>query len=194
MKENFPDQINGLSAWKSVELTKDKGWIYNLDDNEKIAVKKVEQILTIYEKKYNILWLEMMKKKLNISNSYENDRNLINELLDLMHVFKLDYTNTFIDIEMNNLDKYDFMKEWFLKFKYRKKLNNKEGNITNINPKIIPRNHNIENILNEVVNGKLDSFKKILPYLNNPYNNNIPEIYKEPPKDDEIVHQTFCGT
>lgn len=54
MKENFPDQINGLSAWKSVELAGDNGWIYNLDDNEKIEIETAVELirkrkLKIYE-------------------------------------------------------------------------------------------------------------------------------------------------
>ena len=65
---------------------------------KKIAIKKIEKILKIYENLYNNLWVEMMKKKLNINGNHENDHELINELLDLMHVFKLDYTNTFIFI------------------------------------------------------------------------------------------------
>ena len=30
-----------------------------------------------------------------------------------MHVFKLDYTNTLIDIENNVIEKHDFMKDWY---------------------------------------------------------------------------------
>ena len=40
-----------------------------------------------------------------------------------MHVFKLDYTNTFINIENNNIDKYEFIKDWKIKLDDRKKLN-----------------------------------------------------------------------
>ncbi len=58
-----------------------------------------------------------------------------------MHVFKLDYTNTFVDIERKNLYKFDFMQEWYSKLKERKKLNSINKEINNSNPKIIPRNH-----------------------------------------------------
>ena len=60
-----------------------------------------------------------------------------------MHIYKLDYTNTFIDLEKNKLDKNIF-KNWLTKYtqiKFKKYFN--------INPIIIPRNHIIEKIINE---------------------------------------------
>ena len=51
----------------------------------------------------------MMKDKIGINDNHEKDNELIKELLDLMQIFKLDYTNTFILIENNTLQKFDFM-------------------------------------------------------------------------------------
>ena len=42
----------------------------------------------------------MMKSKIGINQDHAKDKDLIKELLDLMQIFKLDYTNTFIEIEM----------------------------------------------------------------------------------------------
>ncbi len=67
--------------------------------------------------------MSMMRDKININKFNKNDEKLIKELLDLMHVFKLDYTNTFVDIENNDIQKHDFMKEWYEKLKERRKLN-----------------------------------------------------------------------
>ena len=80
-------------------------------------------MLKSFEKKYHERWLEMMKNKLQINNHSENDGKLITELLDLMHVFKLDFTNTFIEIDNDQISKYDFMKKWISKLEDRKKIN-----------------------------------------------------------------------
>ena len=96
--------------------------LHLIDKNQQLAIKKVEDILTYFEKKYYELWMAMMKNKLYINNTNEKDEKLIKELLDLMHVFKLDYTNTFIDIENNKIDRHDFMKNWYSKLKERRKL------------------------------------------------------------------------
>ena len=169
--------------------------LHLIDKDQKLAIKKVEEILKIYEKKYYELWLSMMRDKIQINNINKNDEKLIKELLDLMHVFKLDYTNTFVDIENNNIQKYDFMKNWCTKLKERRKLNNyKKVLKKNTNPKIIPRNHIVEKILNESEKDNYTTLDKLLLNLSNPYNNNISNEFKREPKDEEKIHQTFCGT
>ena len=79
-------------------------------------------MLKSFEKKYHERWLEMMKNKLQINNHSENDGKLITELLDLMHVFKLDFTNTFIEIDNDQISKYDFMKNGSQNLKIERKL------------------------------------------------------------------------
>ena len=181
-----------IAMWNLARLG--ETFLHLIDNDEQLAIKKIEEVLKKYEKIYNTLWLNMMKNKININQNHKNDINLLKELLNLMHVFKLDYTNTFIDIENNNLKKFDFMKDWNSKFKDRKKLNHKKEGIKNYNPKIIPRNHNIENILHNVEFGNLDELKEFFIYLKKPYDESIPEKYRQMPNEDEKVHQTFCGT
>ena len=135
-----------------------------------------------------------MKNKIGIYEDHEKDKELIKELLDLMQIFKLDYTNTFIEIENNNLKKFDFMHEWIAKLNLRKNINKKNKEIKNTNPYIIPRNHIIENVLNECKNGNYKNFNKFISYLNNPYNPGIPEEFVKEPTNEEKVYETFCGT
>ena len=99
--------------------------LHLIDKDQSLAIKKIENVLKSFEKKYHERWLEMMKNKLQINNHSENDEKLITELLDLMHVFKLDFTNTFIEIDNDQIRKYDFMKKWISKLEDRKKINKK---------------------------------------------------------------------
>ena len=91
--------------------------LHLIDKDQSLAIKKIENVLKSFEKKYHESWLEMMKNKLQINNHSENDEKLITELLDLMHVFKLDFTNTFIEIDNDQISKYDFMKSLIKKLK-----------------------------------------------------------------------------
>jgi uncharacterized protein YdiU (UPF0061 family) len=159
-----------------------------------MAIKKIEKILKSYEYKYKKLWLTMMKDKIGINQSHKKDYELVNELLNLMHVFKLDYTNTFIDIQENNLSKYDFMKDWIEKFNERKELNKNNNKTNNSNPKIIPRNHIIEKVLNESEKGDYNNLNELLIHLSNPYSASIPNEFMVEAKEEEKVYQTFCGT
>ena len=169
--------------------------LHLIDKDQSLAIKKIEDVLKSFEKKYHERWLEMMKNKLQINNHSENDEKLITELLDLMHVFKLDFTNTFIEIDNDQISKYDFMKNWISKLEDRKKINKKFDKIKyKYNPRIIPRNHLVEKVLNESENGNYSLLIKFIENLNDPYSNDISSDFQRGPTEDEKVHQTFCGT
>ena len=136
----------------------------------------------------------MMKNKIGINQTHTKDLALIKELLDLMQVFKLDYTNTFIEIENDNFKKFDFMQEWIAKLNLRKKLNKKDKEVKYSNPQIIPRNHIMENILNECKNGNFKNLYRFISILKNPYNSDIPKEFIKEPTNEEKVYETFCGT
>ena len=181
-----------IATWNLARLA--ETFLFLIDGDEKIAIKKIEEILIRFEHNYKILWLQMMKNKIGINNVYEKDFELIDELLDLMHVFKLDYTNTFIDIEKDNLGKFYFMKEWNKKLNDRKKLNLTSNKNKVINPTLIPRNHIIEKLLNEAEKGYFNNINKFLELIKDPYNRNISEEFTREPNNNEKVYQTFCGT
>ena len=112
-----------------------------------------------------------------------------------MHVFKLDFTNTFIEIDNGEINKHDFMENWLLKLKDRRKINKsfiKKDN--KYNPKIIPRNHLVEKVLNESEKGNFSTLYKFIENLNKPYSDQVISDFQRGPTEDEKVHQTFCGT
>ena len=125
--------------------------------------------------------------KLNLDTNY-NNKEIVKEFLDLMHIYKLDYTNTFLNLENNTLNKNIF-KSW--EEKYRKK---KLKKFRNINPKIIPRNHIIEQIINEVYSNNYTQLYNFEKLLKNPYDKIENKKYITPPLENEKVFETFCGT
>ena len=180
-----------IALWNLARLA--ETFLHLVDRKEEIAIKKIEYILKKNENKYQDNWLEMMKDKIGINDNHEKDNELIKELLDLMHIFKLDYTNTFVLIRKNTLKKFDFMLDWVSKLNQRKKLN-KNIEAKNSNPMIIPRNHIVEKVLNESANGNFNNLNEFISLLKNPYKSSIPEEYITEPTNEEKVYQTFCGT
>ena len=180
-----------IALWNLARLA--ETFLHLVDRKEEIAIKKIEYILKKNESAYQDNWLEMMKDKIGINDNHEKDNELIKELLDLMHIFKLDYTNTFVLIRNNNLKKFDFMLDWVSKLNLRKKLN-KKIEAKNSNPMIIPRNHIVEKVLNESTNGNFKNLNKFISLLKKPYESSIPEEYIAEPTNEEKVYQTFCGT
>ena len=180
-----------IALWNLARLA--ETFLHLVDSKEEIAIKKIEYILKKSETTFQDKWLEMMKNKIGINGNHEKDNELIKELLDLMHIFKLDYTNTFVLIRNNTLKKFDFMLEWVSKLNQRKKLN-KKIEAKNSNPMIIPRNHIVEKVLNESTNGNFKNLNNFISLLKKPYESSIPEEYIAEPTNEEKVYQTFCGT
>ena len=64
------------------------------------------------------------------------------------------------------------------------------------NPAFIPRNHLVEEAISAAVNdGYFPPFESLLTVLSMPYEDQ-PAFgrYVDPPRPDQVVHQTFCGT
>ena len=141
----------------------------------------------------------MMKSKIGLFDENTKDLDLIKELLNTMHVFKLDYTNTFLKFKYDTLNQHECLDNWIKKYKERKLLEkSSEEFLTDLinknNPEIIPRNNIIEKLLNEAENKNFSNLNYFLEIIKKPYSKEIPERFKKMPTTDEIVHETYCGT
>ena len=174
-----------ISLWNLARLG--ETILHLIDNNENEAIKIIEEILNKYSEIFNQNWHNMMSKKLNLNSNNEN-KKIIKEFLDLMHIHKLDYTNTFLGLENNTLDKNIF-NDWIIKYN---KLRHKRFN--NVNPVVIPRNHIIEKIINESYKEDFNSLFEFEKILKNPYNKNVEFKFQKQPTDNEKVFETFCGT
>ena len=112
---------------------------------------------------------------------------------------ELDYTNTFLFLmDHEKDDKKSYQNEEFdnWKMKWQKRLTKDSKNLMELNnPVIIPRNHNVENVLKSAENNDLTPFNDLLQALKNPYTNQkILNKYQSPPSKSDEKYQTFCGT
>jgi len=101
-----------------------------LDNNEKKAITIGEEIINSFNKKFQSQWLSMMRQKLGLFGEKNNDENLVNNLLSLMHQNNVDYTNTFCDLMKDKLPNNSFYKlqkfsDWFKEWKNRQSQNRK---------------------------------------------------------------------
>jgi uncharacterized protein YdiU (UPF0061 family) len=65
-----------------------------------------------------------------------------------------------------------------------------------VNPAFIPRNHRVEQAIEAAVqDGDFSLFEALLSVLSHPYDEQPAfAAYMDPPKPEERVLQTFCGT
>ena len=64
-----------------------------------------------------------------------------------------------------------------------------------INPCVIPRNHLVEQSLDDANNGNLERFHELLNVAQHPFSMPENPMYLEPPSPEyEQSYRTFCGT
>ena len=173
-----------------------------IHENRETAIELAEDSLKAFEELYKSKWLAMMGNKLGLTKIEDQDEELITELLDLMHEYSADYTNTFLDLGQKELPAEEFyISEDFSNWHNRwvKRLQQEGGDsfalMRSVNPAVIPRNHKVEEALQAAERDDLTPFHHLLEAVTNPYESgeNL-KPYQTPPSPKEKVLQTFCGT
>jgi uncharacterized protein YdiU (UPF0061 family) len=168
-----------------------------ISDQEEKAVKLAKGVLNEFQDRFVDQWYHMMFNKLGIVNPNKKDQVLVNDLLKIMEVHKADYTQLFIALEKNEtLDESLFEQKEFKNWIHAWKLKNPvQEQMKKHNPRVIPRNHWVENALETAVEGNMIPFQNLLKLLSNPYDEKSNELlYEKTPADFDASYQTFCGT
>ena len=64
-----------------------------------------------------------------------------------------------------------------------------------VNPAYIPRNHLVEKVITATLSDDFEPFENLLAVLSRPFDDQPQHAaYQDPPRPEELVHQTFCGT
>jgi serine/tyrosine/threonine adenylyltransferase len=177
-----------------------------LHDDQEQAVKLAEDALSNFAKVFEANWLNGMRAKLGIFNEEEQDKALINELLNMMQKHQADYTNTFRSLTFDKQEDTELFKapefiQWHEKWQARlgrqgqSKASSHEL-MRNSNPAVIPRNHRVEEALAAAKNqGDYSAMERLLDVLSKPYGH-LPEQeeYCTLPAPTTRPYQTFCGT
>ena len=176
-----------------------------IDKNEdaaiKIATKTIDNFQNVYEKK----WLNMMRDKLGLFGEDQNDLKLINNLLNWMESNQADYTNTFCylmkidnndDLKFKDINFINWLKEWENRILINNGSKEKSINLMKkTNPIFIPRNHKVEEALENANKNNFQHLNDLLDVVKKPYTNNENlKQYKRPVNLNGIKYQTFCGT
>ncbi len=206
----FGQQIS-IASWNLARLA--EAFLPLFDgDRKKLAddfSNEISSFVRLFEKE----WIEMMAKKLGFLMPEFSDIALIERLLGIMYVGAYDYNNTFIylrhllsplDFDASVLMPKDFeedkdFKNWVEQWK--KSLEEKGISAKDAislmeknNPIVIPRNHKLEEALQDAVNGQYIMFDKLFDILSRPYDYTFKDLdyMSVPMGNDEYV--TYCGT
>jgi serine/tyrosine/threonine adenylyltransferase len=184
-----------------------------IDPNPTLAIEHATQVITEFPARYIEHWLAGMRHKLGLVTAHDTDLPLVQDLLSTMHANGADFTNTFRslcnaakdpdanhDLRAHFADPNAF-DEWATRWRARCNMDPQDATtrataMRQINPAVIPRNHQIERaIVAAVDRGDFDPFNTLIKVLAQPYDD-VPEYiaYTTPPQPNERVTQTFCGT
>ncbi|MFF0919715.1 YdiU family protein [Rhizobium leguminosarum] len=177
------------------------------------AVDKANIVIKSYGERFQAHWLAGMREKIGLAGEEDGDLDLVQALLSLMQAQGADFTLTFrrlSDLAGDDAAEPEFAASfrepdargaWLTQ--WRERLSRDPQTATEraiamrrVNPAFIPRNHRVEQAIEAAVeNGDFSLFEALLSVLSKPYEDQPGFVaYREPPKPDERVLATFCGT
>jgi len=190
-----------------------------LDASSDTAVRLANEAIAAFVPLFDALWLDGMRRKLGLSTADEADGELIRGLLEVMQEGEADFTRTFrclsdVAAGAGNgagaaaeaalcglFAPADAMRDWLTRWRGRvsrdtQSAGERAAAMRRVNPAVIPRNHRIEQVIVAAVErNDFAPFEALSAALSRPYDERAPDdYYTQPPRMDERVLQTFCGT
>ena len=181
-----------------------------LDTDQDSAIQLAEQALQTFPEHYNRYYLTEMTQKIGIDDNDTDSGKLASSLLDIMQNHEMDFTLTFrrltqIVSEAKDAQTvfsetdYAALAGWIEQWKSKlagEDQNHSAALMQAANPLYIPRNHLIEAVIKAAVaDDDLGPFYELVECLKNPYLKHPNDDYfSPPPKPEQVVQATFCGT
>jgi uncharacterized protein YdiU (UPF0061 family) len=184
-----------------------------IDPEPKRAAELASEVIASFSVQFGEHWLAGLSRKIGLSTREADDARLLEELLEAMHRGQADFTLTFRALcdaaESAEGDagaralfaepqQYD---SWAQQWRARLAREAAEPRVRAaamraVNPVFIPRNHQIERVIAAATaGGDFGPFEELSAVLSQPYRTQSQfASYAAPPKPDERVLQTFCGT
>lgn len=189
-----------------------------LDSDEDAAVEKANTALSGFADRFNTCMMAGLREKLGLAVAEEDDMKLAQDLLDRMAGNQADYTLTFRglatlkgpetftdpadDAPVRDLfDDPAAFDAWAAAWRARLDREarpdpERQAAMRQANPAFIPRNHLVEAAIAAAVErDDLSVFESLLEVLATPFEDRPDRAdFARPPRPEEIVRQTFCGT
>jgi uncharacterized protein YdiU (UPF0061 family) len=184
-----------------------------LAEEQEAAVAWAEEALAGFGPRFQAAWLGGLRRKFGLATERDGDAALIQGLLDAMHAQGADFTLTFRrlcdaasgtegDTGVRTLfadpAAYDaWAASWRLRLAEEPAdPESRRRTMLAANPAYIPRNHRVEEALSAATEREdFGPFEALLGVIAQPFEERPGlERYAEPPRPEERVTQTFCGT
>jgi uncharacterized protein YdiU (UPF0061 family) len=201
-----------IAQWKLAQLA--QSLLPLLPGGEEEAIAAAQAAIDRYPDIWLEAWLDVMRAKLGLATRAEGDQALIEDLLARMAESEADFTLTFRRLaDLADRDgpamgegprslfadpaAFDAWAEDWRRRAAAEETPPAERRRAMLaaNPLYIPRNHLVEEALAAAAQDDLGPFEALLDVLSAPFDEQPGrERHAEPPRPDQIVRRTFCGT
>ena len=198
-----------IAHWNLVRLA--QALLPLLGDDEDAALKSAQEAINAYPAAFEATYLAGLRAKFGFSAVHEQDLELIGDFFRHMHDGRADFTLAFRrlsdSVEGSDdglralFDNAAALDVWLGQWRERLALETtlpsaRAKAMRRVNPLFIPRNHRIEAVIAAAQErDDFAPFEELRHVLANPYDEQTQfESYANPPRPDERVLQTFCGT
>lgn len=167
-------------------------------DGEEEAKTLVDQVLDKSFSDFSQKIFETFGRKLGFGEWREELMELVRSFLVYLERESLDFTLAFshlIHLYEGDATHYQETSELKSFLKLWKDLKPDLSLITSENPLLIPRNHQIEQVIQKTNEGHYEPLKDLITAVKNPFH--VEESHRyllDPPPEGGRVYQTFCGT
>ena len=185
-----------------------------LDEDPDKSLVSGQAAIDAFPGLYQDAYTSNMLKKLGLTTRAANDVELTRDLLELMHESQTDFTLTFrylsdlVDPHSPRGDSIRTFFElpasfapWLERWQRRLQLDPldrtlRQQDMYAVNPAYIPRNHLVEEaIIAAEKHQDFEPFNSLVEVLANPFEfSQANTRYATPPRPEQVVRQTFCGT
>ncbi len=191
------DNQPGIIVWNLAQLA--TALIQQMDDPQE-AVEEATEIVHAMPGVIEKEWLSRFAAKIGIASPQPGDMALIEDLLERMAAGQADFTNTFRALAGEHARDQFLEPAAFDSWEkgWRQRLETEPDSkalMRQVNPAFIPRNHRMEEMIAAAVSGGMAPFERLMQVLARPYEDQPEHAeLQNPPKPEEVVPATFCGT
>lgn len=183
-----------------------------LHDKESEGLKQAQYAIEKFMSRYNHHYERLMNHKIGLIETPAEDDSLVADLLQLMADKKMDFTLTFRHLaEIRHpgktsrttqlIQSSDALTQWKQRWQQQLEKQTLVGAeaqrlMLSYNPLLIPRNHLIEEAIHKATYEKdFAPFNALVDTLTAPFDDNgVADKFITPPRPEQVVQATFCGT
>jgi serine/tyrosine/threonine adenylyltransferase len=197
-----------ITLWNLTRLAETLLPLLDVETDAAIAV--ATDVLQSCRDRYHRYWGDGMRAKLGLGDAQPADGDLIDDLLALLQVQKVDFTSFFRALSSSILGDAAPARSLFVDgpafdawaVRWRTLLSSQSrapkaiaAAMDRVNPLYIPRNHQVEAALAAAADDDLGPFRRLLGVLAEPFEERPGlERYATPAPSDLGPYRTFCGT